>query len=256
MKKIALLVLSCDKYTDLWEPYAELFNRFWPDCPYDKYLASNIIEFNSYGFKPILMGADETWSRGVKIALLKLKDNYDYVFTTLEDTPLVEKVDNNYLVNAFESFMSGNGNFLRTYMVTFPKLKPINQYFGEVENNTPYRQTCVYALWKINTLYEILDDNESAWEFEQVGVKRGFRYDKFYCMYNNQFNLINLVIKGKLLRESYRKIKYLMPNINLKRSQFSMMENVRVKIYTYFVLFALKFIPQRIQNKIYFIRHK
>jgi hypothetical protein len=256
MKKIAILVLSCDKYSDLWESYAELFNRFWGDCPYDKYLASNTIEFNSLGFRSILMGADETWSHGVKIALSKLKDNYDYVFTTLEDSPLIEKVDNIYVVKAFESFTADDGNFLRTFMVVIPKIKPINQYYGEVDNNTPYRQTCAYAVWKIKTLYEILDENESAWDFERIGVKRGFYYNKFYCMYNNQFKLINLVIKGKLLRASYKKLKELIPEVNLNRQQFTIRENVNDKIHTYFVLMALKFIPQKIQNKIYFFRHK
>ena len=256
MKKIAVLVLSCDKYSDLWEFYAELFNRFWPDCPYDKYLASNIIEFNSNGFKPILMGADETWSRGVKIALSKLKDNYDYVFTTLEDSPLVANVDNNYVVKAFESFTADDGNFLRTYMMVKPKIKPINEYYGEVENNTPYRQTCAYAVWKIKTLCEILDEKESAWDFERIGVKRGYNYDKFYCIYKNKFQLINLVIKGKLSRGSYTKLKELIPSVNLNRQQFSIIENVRNNSHAYFVLMALKFIPQKIQNKIYFMRHK
>jgi hypothetical protein len=256
MKKIALLVLSCDKYSDLWESYSELFNRFWRDCPYDKYLASNTIEFNSQGFKSILMGPDETWSSGVKIALSKLKDNYDYVFTTLEDSPFLEKVDNNYIVNAFESFTADDGNFLRTYMAVKPKIKPINQYYGEVENNTPYRQTCGYAVWKIKTLYEILDEKETAWDFERIGVKRGYNYDKFYCMHKNQFKLINLVVKGKLLRASYRKLKELIPEVNLNRQEFTIRENIKNNIYAYFVLMALKFIPQKIQNKIYFIRHK
>ena len=256
MKKIALLVLSCDKYSDLWKSYAELLNRFWPDCPYDKYLASNTIEFNSQGFKPILMGPDVTWSYGVKIALAQLKDNYDYVFTTLEDCPLVVKVDNDYVVKAFESFTEDDGNFLRTYMVVKPKIKPINQYYGEVENHTPYRQTCAYAVWKIKTLYEILDEKESAWDFERIGVKRGFNYGKFFCLYKNQFKLINLVIKGKLLRASYRKLKELIPEADLNRQQFTIRENVKDKIHGYFVRMALKFIPQKIQNKIYFIRHK
>ena len=256
MKKIALLVLSCDNYSDLWKSYAELFNRYWPDCPYDKYLASNYIEFNSYGFKSILVGADETWSRGVKIALSKLKDNYDYVFTTLEDSPIVENVDNNFVVTAFKSLIAEDGNFLRTYMAVKPKIKPINQYYGEVENNTPYRQTCCYALWKIRTLYEILDENETAWDFERIGVKRGFNYDKFYCMNKNQFILINLVIKGKLLKASYRKLKELLPEVNLNRQQFTARESFKEKIRASLVLLALKFIPKKIQNKIYFIWHK
>lgn len=42
----AYVVLSCDSYNDIWEPYGELFNRFWPDCPYDCFLATHHIVFD------------------------------------------------------------------------------------------------------------------------------------------------------------------------------------------------------------------
>ena len=250
------MVLSCDRYSDLWESYGLLFNRFWPDCPYDKYLASNTIEFNSHGFKPILMGPDETWSRGVKLALSQLKDNYDYVFTTLEDAPIVDEVDNNAIVKIFDSFMADGGNFLRAYMVIRPKIKPINQYYGELENNKPYRQTCAYAVWKINTLSKILDDKESAWDFERIGVKRGFKYDKFYCIYKNQFKLINMVIRGKMVRKSYRKHKELLPDFEINREQFTVVESIKEMIHRTIVRTALSLIPLEIQKRIYFKRHK
>jgi hypothetical protein len=256
MRKIALLVLSCDWYSDLWESYAVLFNRFWPDCPYDKYLASNTIVFNSHGFNSILMGPDETWSHGVKIALSQLKDKYVYVFTTLEDAPFVNKIDNNFVINALNSFIADDGNFLRMFMVIKPRIKPINKYYGEIENNIPYRQTCTYAAWKIETLNEILDDNESAWDFERIGVKRGYKYDKFYSIYKNQFELINLVIKGKLVRVNYKKLKELLPEVDLIRPQYTVSESIKEKFHGFIVLTALNIIPRKIQNKIYFSRHK
>lgn len=256
MKKIALLVLSCDRYSDLWESYTLLFNRFWPDCPYDKYISSNTIEFNLYGFKSILMGSDETWSLGVKKALLQLKDKYEYVFTTLEDCPFVDKIDNGFVVKALDSFTFNEGNFLRMYMVIKPKLQYVNEYYGETENYIPYRQTCAYAVWKILTLYEILDETESAWGFEQKGVKRGFNYDKFYSIYKNEFKLINLVVKGKLVRASYIKLKELIPEVELSRHQFTIRESINENIYRFIFLMALKIIPQKIQNKMYFNRQK
>jgi len=39
--KIAVLVVSCDKYADLWPPFFQLFLRFWPECPFSVYLISN-----------------------------------------------------------------------------------------------------------------------------------------------------------------------------------------------------------------------
>ena len=233
-----------------------MFNRFWPGCPYDKYLASNTIEYNSNGFKSILMGPDKTWSCGVKIALSQLKDNYDYVFTTLEDIPFVNIVDNDFIVEALEAFTAINGNFLRMFMMIKPKMKPFNDYFGQVGNYHPYRQTCAYAVWKITILCEILDDKESAWDFEQIGVKRGYNYERFYCIYKNEFKLINLVIKGKLVRASYKKLKKHLPEVDLTRKKFTPWETIKAKIHSIIVITALQFIPRKIQYKIYFSRHK
>ena len=39
--KLAILMLSCDKYSDLWDDFFNLKERFWPDCPYHCYLATD-----------------------------------------------------------------------------------------------------------------------------------------------------------------------------------------------------------------------
>ena len=38
--KFAILIVSCDKYSDLWDPFFKLFFKFWPDCPFNIYLLS------------------------------------------------------------------------------------------------------------------------------------------------------------------------------------------------------------------------
>jgi len=255
-KKIAVLVISCDKYSDLWEPCAKVFNKYWPDCPYDKYFATNTKEFSSLGFSPILMGEDQTWSYGLKFALTKLEMKYDYVLTLLEDYYFIEKLDNDYITKMFDSFVLAEGNFLRLNKILYPKIKYFNVFFGETENYTPYRQTVVFTLWKIKTFKEILKDNENAWEFEKVGVKRGFQYDKFYCVYKNFFKTINVVIKGKLVPKDYNALKRILPEVNLDRPSFSFLEIVKMDIRDFFILTFLRIVPKKIRSKIYFYKNR
>ena len=40
-KKIAFVVLTCDKYSDLWPMYIHFFEKNWQDCPYDRYFVTN-----------------------------------------------------------------------------------------------------------------------------------------------------------------------------------------------------------------------
>jgi len=249
MKKInnlTFLVLSCDKYSDLWEPYAQLFNKYWPDCPFDKYFATNQIPFDEYGFKSILMGKDKTWSIGLIYALNNLKNKYDYVLLTLEDLFIIEKVDNDFIQKSIDEFISLEGNYLKLYTKTKP-YKKINKYFGEINKNIPYRHSCINSVWKIDFLLQILVPEENAWEFEKLGEKRTASMDRFYCSTKNCFALSNTVIKGKWLNREYRKIRKRIPNLIIYRDFLSKQEERKLYTEKYILELFLKYIPEKFQ---------
>lgn len=250
---IAILVISCDKYSDLWEPCVNIFNKTWPDCPYDKYIATNIKEFNYKGFSNILMGEDKSWSFGLKYVLAKLQEQYEYVFTLLEDYYFIEQIDNEYMIRMFDSFVQADGNFLSLFKLP-SRLKPYNDYFGELENNIPYRQSCVFTLWKIKTLNEILKDEENAWEFEKIGVVRGFRYEKFFGTFLN-YKVINVVIKGKLVPKDYGILKSILPEVDLQRPSFTPFEIRTMGLRDFFIMCFLKYVPKALKAKIYFSKN-
>jgi len=249
--KIAVLVISCDNYSDLWDPCIRIFNEYWPDCTYDKYIMTNNKSFESGGFKNIMVGDDKSWSHGLKLALDKLRLDYDYVYTLLEDYYFVERIDNKYTIDMFTTFTNMNGNFLSLFKLP-SQLQPCgNSYFGELENNIPYRQSCVFTVWKIDTLYDILDDRENAWEFEKVGVKRGFNYLKFYGSFQN-FKVINVLIRGKLNPKDYKMLQEILPDVSINRPIFSSFENFTMRFRDSLVHVFLSFMPSKIKSYIYF----
>jgi len=87
-------------------------------------------------------------------------------------------------------------------------------------------------------------------------VKRGFNYDKFYCVYKNKFKVINVVIQGKLVPKSYKTLKRILPEINLDRKSFSTREIIIMNIRDYCILTFLRFVPKKIRSKIYFAKNK
>lgn len=248
--KIAVLIISCDKYSDLWDIAIKMFFRFWPDCPYDRFITTNNKECNIDGFSNIQIGDDKSWSLGLKKVLTKLEGNYDYVFTMLEDYYFIDKIDNKYITKMFDSFVAIEGNFLSLFKLP-SRLQYINEYFGELENNIPYRQSCVFTLWKISTLKNILKDDENAWEFEKIGVKRGFEFEGFYGSYYN-YRTINLIVKGKIVPRDYKILKIILPNTNVDRPTFSNREMIIMKIRDSMVFWFLKYTPAKLKYKIYF----
>jgi hypothetical protein len=252
-KKIAVLVISCDSYSDLWLPCVKVFDKYWPDCEFDKFLMSNNKEFSYPNFNNIRVGDDKSWSHGLKLCLDKLKVDYDYIFTMLEDYYFIEKVDNKYIKDMFNDFIKINGNFLSLFKLPSKLKKSESIHFGELENNIPYRQSCVFTLWKTETLYNILNEKENAWEFEKVGVVRGFEYDGFYGSYRN-YNFINVLIQGKLYPKDYKKLKLIFPEIIINRLMFSWIENFKRRFRDNLVHLFLLYVPSRIKSYIYFNR--
>ena len=242
INNIALIVLSCDNYSDLWPIYISQFEKNWPDCSFDKYISTNFLSAKSASFHDIKIGKDNSWSDGVLKTLYFLKDKYDYVFIALEDLILMDKVDNNKFSKIVSEFIKLDGNYLKFIR----KPKPTNKFnvlFGEIKPGSLYRPTCVYALWKIETLIELLVENENAWEFERFGAVRSDRYTGFYVLYNDFFKVSNTVVKGKWVPKEKKQIANLGYNIDKNRKSLSRLESIKLKLNTIFFNLFTSFFP-------------
>ena len=91
---IPLIVSSCDKCSDLWQPFFWLVRKYWTNFNKKVYLCSDSKSFSYEGLNiicPLKMPSESTWSENL-IALLKGMDE-EYVLLMLEDFWLKEKVD-------------------------------------------------------------------------------------------------------------------------------------------------------------------
>jgi hypothetical protein len=241
--KTAFVVLSCDNYSDLWPMYTFFFEKNWADCPFDKYFVSNHKSVTDSSFKSILIGNDDSWSDGLLKALLILKTNYEHIFITLEDWPIIAKVDQNKFEQMTKAFFALDGNYLTFRYQTKPTHK-FNNFFGIIDKGSLYRPTCVYALWKISVLEDLLVRDENAWEFERYGSIRSDKYDKFFIVYKSFFTICNTVVKGKWVRSEYNKITNLgfSPDLN-NRKLFSRRAEFKLKTYEFIFTVLIRYVP-------------
>src|SRR5438046_834256 len=89
--RFAVLIASCDKYSDVWPPFFSLFRKFWADCPFNVYLLNNTVSADFTNVSNLLIGEDQSWSDSLRRALLRL--NEDYVLIFLDDLFLIDFVD-------------------------------------------------------------------------------------------------------------------------------------------------------------------
>ena len=110
--KLAIVIPSCDKYSDLWEILISQIDSNFKDIELTKYIICNSNHQNKFkGIEYINVGADLGWSSNFKTALKQI--NEQYVFLWIDDLILTSVVDTKLFKNILSSFIYEKGNCLR-----------------------------------------------------------------------------------------------------------------------------------------------
>jgi hypothetical protein len=243
LNKTAFLIISCDTYSGLWETHFRCLDKQWPDCPFSKYLLTNHLDSGRPEIQAIKTGEDQGWSANLKKALDILRPDYEYVLVTFDDLLLIETVNNHLLNKVLESFFNLDGQFLQL-IKWHNKPKRVNDLLGLIEPDSLYRPNCVYALWKIDILNQLLIPEETAWEFERNGSARSNRFDGFYVVLQDIFQYRNIVIRGKIVPKDARDFNLShLPNLKVMSSANLLRFRLR---YWSFKLFLL-LVPRKRQ---------
>jgi hypothetical protein len=201
-----MLVVSCDKYADLWSPFFTLLGRFWPDCPFNVYLLTNRLKFSHPGVGCLSIGDDISWSDNLAAAVHQLP--YEYIFLHLEDLLLTGPVDGERVTCAMNRAVALQANYIRLNPSQRPD-RPYDDTLGLVSPGTVYRTSTVMSVWRKPVLLDLLRSGESAWDFEIRGSVRSDEYDGFYSVWQDCFPIINSVIKGKWTRTAVERLRSL-----------------------------------------------
>lgn len=204
MRPLAILVLSCDKYSAFWPIFFARFEKYWPDCPYDIFLLTNEKDFVHPRVQTIKTGQDVDWSSNLLYALDRIGTGD--VLLMLEDAPLDGHVNQQLFVRIHEQFCELEMNFLNMKAEVPPPI-PSGSLFGEIPRGTHYRVTAVPNLWRTAALRDLIVPGESAWAFEVRGSERSDRLPNFYSLGSRFFDVLHCVIQGQLDRRAARVLR-------------------------------------------------
>ena len=168
--RMAMFVLSCDKYSPVWNDFFNLKDRFWGDCKYPWYVVTESMDYERAGVTVIKCGKGLDLAGRLKKAALSVDAEYISIF--LEDYFIDSKVDNGVVdsllqlmdekkittINVSEVFKwiinQRNKQYLREHLIIVP---PHLRYGISTEA----------TIWRKDFLLEILGDEDcSAWKFE------------------------------------------------------------------------------------------
>ncbi len=199
---IAILVVSCDKYSDVWGVFFEAFLKYWPDCTKNIYWGSNYQAFSHERVQPLLIGEDRDYSSNLINMLNRVKE--DWVIMWIEDLILCKPVDDLYVNRILSQAIDHNVSYLKL-AATYPWSYE-NSFKGEIFDTLPpnikYRVGVGLTFWNKQALLEILRPGESAWDIEKRAGFRSSLTSDIYCAWradieNPPFNYINTIVKGK-----------------------------------------------------------
>lgn len=182
-KNLAIVVLSCDKYADAWEPFFLMFQKYWPDCPFPIYLTSNQKKFQSsrihIDIKQVLSNTFSSWGEETYITLNQIKE--DYILLILEDFFIYQPVQTREIIEYFQIMLEENAVFMR--LASFPKKYDewwpstfVTEKYSIVSIDAQYLICLQIAIWRKDFLLSIIEKSESPWEFEINGTKRSRAY--------------------------------------------------------------------------------
>lgn len=198
---MVILIPSCDNYKDMWSLLDESYRRYWPDCPYRKYIITNSNVSVPNGFIACNVWSDIDWSSNCKKALDMI--DADYILMHIDDLLFVKKVSQAYIDSCLTEFFNISWNYLKLFY-TWSSIT--NGIIGEIAFNEEYRTSTVFSVWKKSVLSSLLINWESPWQFEVDGTERSRIYDRWFYTPLRSITYVNLVIKRKLERYSLFKI--------------------------------------------------
>lgn len=194
LDKITIIVNTCDKFSDCWNIFFKLFEKYWSGCKshiilttyekkYDyhgKLKIENLCAKKEYEFEP-------AWSEILLSTLNKLSDS-DIVMLMLDDFFISDYVDEDTISSCYEIMEKNNySNITLTNhdkKRTYHKTK--NPLLFKIDSKSRYRITTSPALWRVSALKKYLIGDENPWMFELFGTIRSHKIkDTFFRVNEN-----------------------------------------------------------------------
>ncbi|MDO5561326.1 MAG: hypothetical protein Q4G02_00940 [bacterium] len=197
---LSILILSCDKYSDLWPYFAFFFDKYWLDCPCPIYLFSNEKDFKHQNIKNIKTGKFIDWSTNLLKGLEQVKTKN--VLILLEDELLDKTINNKEFQKTYVNLKNNCFNHCQIKSnVDYPRDSIIKNNLGIINKGMPYSAN-VIGFWNKDFLEKTLIAGESPWNFEIMGSYRVSYSDGIYFLPDSFYHAINGVGKGEWFSEA------------------------------------------------------
>lgn len=166
-----ILVLSCDKNKDLFDPFYHCIEKYWPDHPDIFYLTESIV--NPF-YTTINKNYDiSLFTKRIREGIKEIND--DYLLLMCDDIFIREPVDSK-LIDSLINYFDDNTaaiNFENHFDASDLPLDDIIK----IRSEGKYKTSLMMQLWKKDKLASVLEGIDTdPWTFEQLNNHKNYRY--------------------------------------------------------------------------------
>ena len=161
----AIVVSSCDAYSDLWPYFFHFFFKHWPAVPHPVYLIANELRYDDERVRTIRVGPDAQWGSNTRSALEQIPE--ETVLFLLDDFLFSDAFPEKVFNDTLRQFQQAGGKCLelRTHEVNGPAVPgtwfrqatPQNLHAGLNSN-----------LWSKQQLLAISQPGQNIWQCESL----------------------------------------------------------------------------------------
>lgn len=192
----AIVIITCNRFNQVWGPFFTLLNKYWNDCPYPIYFITDFGQIKD--LINITIGKDMGFSNNLMYGLNQIKEQNIIYF---QEDYLATDYFNTKKIIEFEKYhINHKTGCLRLCPCPGPS-KKLNKELGILQIGDEYRVSTQTAIWNKELLLRLLKPNETGGQFEINGTKRSYLMpEQFLSVYRGESPTpyyITGVVKGK-----------------------------------------------------------
>ena len=108
--RVCYVIVSCQKYSDLWPVMVHSIERNWPEVVKDLFILTDNPAPSPV--RLIVVDSDISWSDNLIFLTDQLGSVYSHVFLMMEDGPFLEPVDHRRISKIFDEFFHSTAHLL------------------------------------------------------------------------------------------------------------------------------------------------
>lgn len=162
---LAVVISSCDLYSDCWKPLFHSIHKYWPDCPYPIYLICNYKDSGDDSVIPIKVGEHLGWGSNTKHALDKI--DADYILLIQEDYFMVRTMSSQAIEQHIAFCERNDVDYIRLEQPYRDSYScPDNDNYCYDSLSLRYALCLQPAIWRKDVLHRLAIEGWTGWDYE------------------------------------------------------------------------------------------